>query len=130
MQPGRTGKINGGFHLLRTVLMLFLEERGPPGHPNRLRIIFCRFTGPSLRINAAVIEKNLVTLAGTWWKIADGKDCLPIPEKQQFMEGANAYERLSRKQPAVTCPRQQKTRLDTVIKPLEMTRDSVLAGLI
>jgi uncharacterized protein YvpB len=121
-----TGKINrGAFTYSGTFWMLFLEETGG-SQVNRISVEDILSLHRSLsQNNGAVIEKNLnKTLSGTqWWKLAMAKRLFAdYLRNNNFMEAARVYERLSEEYDACSplSLDEQKTRLDTVIKPLEM----------
>jgi hypothetical protein len=121
-----TGKINrGAFTYSGPFWMLFLEETGA-SQVTRIPVEDVLSLHRSIsQNNAAVIEKNLAnTLSGTqWWKIAMAKRLFAdYLRNNNFIEAANAYERLSEEYDACSHVSldEQKTRLDTVIKPLEI----------
>jgi hypothetical protein len=121
-----TGKINrGAFTYSGTFWMLFLEETGG-SQVNRISVEDILSLHRSLsQNNGAVIEKNLnKTLSGTqWWKLAMAKRLFAdYLRNNNFIEAASVYERLSEEYDACSplSLDEQKTRLDTVIKPLEM----------
>jgi hypothetical protein len=120
------GKINkGAFTYCAPYWMLFLEETGT-SQVSRIPVKDILSLHKSIsQNNAAVIEKNLdKTLSGTlWWKLAMAKSLFAdYLRNNNFLEAASTYELLSEEYDA--CSQlsldEQKTRLDTVIKPQEM----------
>jgi len=120
-----TGKINrGAFTYSGPFWMLFLEETGA-SQVTRIPVEDILSLHRSIsQNNAAVLEKNLgKPLSGTqWWKLAMAKRLFAdYLRNNTFIEAASRYELLSEEYDACSHVSldEQKTRLDTVIKPLE-----------